>query len=62
MTDMGNPIARVKVLYENWSDGAKRMTAPVASSEAMPMLASSQNPALVLRDLRSSPFLVGCPR
>jgi hypothetical protein len=54
MTDMGKPTAKVKVLYVNWSLGAKAMTAPVATSDAMPMLASNQKPALVFSDLRSS--------
>ncbi len=44
MMAIGKPVARVKVLKVRSSAAAKRITPIVASSDAMPMLASSQKP------------------
>ncbi len=54
MTDIGIPLASVNWLYRNSSVGAQAMTAPVVTSAASPMLASSQRPERVSNDVRSS--------
>ncbi len=54
MTAIGMPKAAPNVPYAIWSFGAKRITAVVASSAAMPMLAISQKPERVSNILRSS--------
>ena len=54
ITARGKPIASVNVLNVSCAGAAKRTTPTVASTDAMPMPATSQNPVRVSKDLRSS--------
>src|SRR5687768_12768889 len=56
ITESGMPIAVENVSWEIAESGAQRMTAAVASTDRIPTLAISQNPARVSNILRSSTF------
>ena len=58
ITDIGNPIAAAKLSKVRSLAGAQMMTAPVARTAVIAMLAISQNPERVSNILRNSTLTI----